>query len=46
MISVSCSAPGLRIQWQGTLIVIHDRLLSPSMATDTLATESEGPVQG
>ncbi len=26
--------------------VIHARLLSPSMATDTLGTGSEGPAQG
>ncbi|MBW6508598.1 MAG: hypothetical protein K0A94_03535 [Desulfuromonadales bacterium] len=29
---------GSGILFQGTLFVIHDRLLSPSMATNTLAT--------
>ncbi|MBW6508475.1 MAG: hypothetical protein K0A94_02915 [Desulfuromonadales bacterium] len=29
---------GSGILCQGTLFVIHDRLLSPSMATNTLAT--------
>ncbi|MFO7812482.1 MAG: hypothetical protein R6V21_05905 [Pelovirga sp.] len=36
-----CSAPDLRILCQGALFVIHDRLLSPSMATNTLATGTQ-----
>ncbi|MBW6508763.1 MAG: hypothetical protein K0A94_04365 [Desulfuromonadales bacterium] len=37
-----CTGSG--ILCQGTLFVIHDRFLSPSMATKTLATGSKGPV--
>ena len=39
MLIVSCLfSTGSGFLWQGTLFVIHDRLLSPSMATDTLVT--------
>ncbi|MBW6509844.1 MAG: hypothetical protein K0A94_09905 [Desulfuromonadales bacterium] len=37
---------GSGILCQGALFAVHDRLLSPSMATNTLVTGAKGPAQG